>query len=37
MKPTKQGQIAKFHTPLADEDPDQLYVVLEVIEDDERP
>jgi hypothetical protein len=37
MKPTKQGQIAKFHTPLADEDPEQLYVVLEVIEDDERP
>jgi transcription antitermination factor NusG len=37
MKPIKQGQIAKFHTPLADENPDQLYVVLEVIEDDERP
>jgi hypothetical protein len=37
MKPTKQGQIAKFHTPLADEDPEQLYVVLEVIEDVERP
>ena len=37
MKPTKQGQIAKFHTPLVDENPNQLYVVLEVIEDDERP
>ena len=37
MKPTKQGQIAKFHTPLADENPEQLYVVLAVIEDDERP
>jgi hypothetical protein len=37
MKPTKQGQIVKFHTPLADEKPNQLYVVLEVIEDDERP
>ena len=37
MRPTKKGQIAKFHTPLADEDPNQLYVVLEVIEDDERP
>lgn len=37
MKPTKQGQIVKFHTPLADENPDQLYVVLEVIADDERP
>jgi hypothetical protein len=37
MKPTKQGQIAKFHTPLAEENPEQLYVVLEVIEDVERP
>ena len=37
MRPTKQGQIVKFHTPLADENPNQLYVVLEVIEDDERP
>lgn len=37
MKPTKKGQIAKFHTPLVDEDPNQLYVVLEVIEDNERP
>ena len=37
MKPTKQGQIVKFHTPLADENPNQLYVVLEVIEDNERP
>jgi hypothetical protein len=37
MRPTKQGQIVKFHTPLADENPNQLYVVLEVIESDERP
>jgi len=37
MKPTKEGQIVKFHTPLPDESPDQLYVVLEVIADDERP
>ncbi|RTY76228.1 hypothetical protein [Flavobacterium sp. LS1R10] len=37
MTPIKQGQIVKFHTPLADENPNQLYVVLEVIEDDERP
>ena len=38
MKPTKTGQIAKFHTPLADENPDQLYVVLEINSDenDER-
>ena len=37
MKPIEKGQIVKFHTPLADENPNQLYVVLEVIEDDERP
>lgn len=37
MKPSKEGQIVKFHTPLADENPNQLYVVLEVIEKDERP
>lgn len=36
MKPIKQGQIVKFHTPLADENPNQLYVVLEVIEDNEK-
>lgn len=37
MKPTKIGQIVKFHTPNSDEEPDQLYVVLELIEDVERP
>lgn len=37
MKPTKIGQVAKFHTPLSDENPNQLYVVLEIKEDDERP
>ncbi len=37
MRPNKQGQIVKFHTPLDGENPEQLYVVLEVIEDDERP
>ena len=37
MRPTEQGQIVKFHTPLVDENPNQLYVVLEVIEDSERP
>ncbi len=30
MKPDKIGQIAKFHTPLPDEDPDQLYLVVEI-------
>jgi hypothetical protein len=37
MRPHKIGQVAKFHTPLQDENPSQLYVVLEIIEDDERP
>ncbi|HLF52564.1 hypothetical protein [Flavobacterium sp.] len=37
MKPSKKGQIAKFHTTIKGENPKQLYVVLEVIEDDERP
>lgn len=33
MKVVKEGKIVKFHTPQADENPDQLYLVLEVIED----
>jgi hypothetical protein len=37
MRPNKIGQLAKFRTPLPDENPNQLYVVLEIIEDDERP
>lgn len=37
MKSIKKGNIVKFHTTLPDESPNQLYVVLEVIEDDERP
>lgn len=37
MRQNKLGQILKFHTPLPDEDTDQLYVVLEINEDDERP
>lgn len=36
MEPVKEGKIVKFHSPLANENPDQLYVVLEVIEDNER-
>lgn len=36
MLPTKEGQIVKFHTPLEDEDPNQIYVVLELKEDGER-
>lgn len=35
MRPSKVGQIAKFHTPFADEDPNQLYVVLEIKGDDD--
>ncbi|MDF1550438.1 MAG: hypothetical protein P1P88_21625 [Bacteroidales bacterium] len=37
MRPTKKGQIAKFHTPLEDENPKQIYIVLEVIEDTDIP
>jgi len=37
MKPNKEGQIVKFHTPIADENPNQLFVVMEVKEDNERP
>jgi hypothetical protein len=37
MKPSKQGQTVKLHTPLEGENPEQLYVVLVVIEYDERP
>jgi hypothetical protein len=37
MKPEKIGQVARFHTPLPDENPDQLYVVLEIIDDVEKP
>lgn len=36
MVPTKEGQIVKFHSPLADENPNQQYVVLEIKEDGER-
>ncbi|MCB0482649.1 MAG: hypothetical protein KDC83_14570 [Flavobacteriales bacterium] len=37
MKPHKIGQIAKYHTPLPGENPNQLYVVLEIFDDAERP
>ncbi len=37
MKPKKIGEVVKFHTPLPEENPDQLYVVLELIEDVESP
>lgn len=36
MLPTKEGQIVKFHTPLEDEDPEQIYVLVELKEDGER-
>lgn len=36
MLPKKEGQIVRFHTPMADEDPEQIYVVLELKEDGER-
>jgi len=36
MRPVRRGQIVKFHTIFEDEDRDQLYVILEYIEDGER-
>ena len=30
--PEREGQLAKFHTPNPDEDPNQLYLVLEIFE-----
>lgn len=35
MKVTKEGQIVKFHSPLSDENPEQVYVVLEIKHDAE--
>lgn len=37
MKPTKQGQIVKFHTPLENENPNQKFVILEIHQDTDRP
>lgn len=37
MNPNKFGQVVKFCTPKPDENPGQLIVVLETIEDVERP
>jgi hypothetical protein len=36
MKPSRRGQVVKFHSPYEDEDPEQLYVILEYIEDGYR-
>ena len=37
MTPTAVGQVVKFHSPFPDEDPNQLYVVLGLITDVEKP
>lgn len=37
MTPNKIGQVVKFHTPLPEENPNQLYVVLEIHFDVEKP
>ena len=37
MTPTKIGQIVKFNTPMPDENPKQMYVILEIFFDVERP
>lgn len=33
----KKGDIVKFHTPFDDEDPNQLYVILNIAYDVEKP
>jgi hypothetical protein len=37
MIPTNVGDVVKFHTPYPDEDPNQLYVVVELMTDVEKP
>jgi hypothetical protein len=37
MRPSREGQIARFHTPYPDEDPTQQYVILEIYFDIEQP
>ena len=37
MKPIKTGQITKFHSPIIGENPEQVYVILELHKDLERP
>lgn len=37
MKKIIKGSLVKFHSPLPDEDPNQIYTVMELIEDSERP
>ena len=37
MKPSKIGEIVKFHTPNADEEPNQEYVIVEIHLDVEKP
>lgn len=36
MKPNRKGQIVKFHTPNNEEGTEQLYIILEYIEDESR-
>lgn len=36
MKLIEKGQIVKSRTPYEDEDPEQLYVVIEVFEDEDK-
>ena len=32
LRPNEPGQIVKFHTPYPDEDPNQLYLLLEIFD-----
>ena len=37
MSPSKEGQVVKFHTPLPSENPEQIYVILDLHENVEKP
>ena len=37
MKPNKSGQLVKYHTPFPDENPKQVYLLVELYQDVERP
>jgi hypothetical protein len=37
MEKMKEGDIVKFHTPYDDEDPNQLYVILNIAYDVDKP
>lgn len=37
MKPSKPNQLVRFSSPLEDEDPSQLYIIMEIFFDVDKP